>query len=212
MRKEEWIEKKSKFNLKYYKWYKLSTGIYFVLLIVAIVVSILIYVVCKLPYFSQRFKDISLSLYTGFIASITVSTIIQLVQDKAQHEKKRAILFDLRFYFIRMEDKMKAQSLLLNSNSLEDCSKKMIIFKPVLKCVYELYKSNMNLFDKIEISFIRKLLMNYHFFNELIEESNKEIFDDSDAQRMEESIINLVETIQENLYCLMIKLKEDKIL
>ena len=43
------------------------------------------------------------SIFTGIIASIIVTVIIQKKQDKEQFERKRAVLFDAGFYLKKFE-------------------------------------------------------------------------------------------------------------
>lgn len=86
---------------------KLKSSIYPTCAIFSVISLIAIIIICCNFQSDSRVYSLGNSIFTGILASIIVSVIIQRKQDKELFERKRAVLFDAGFYLKKFEEDYK---------------------------------------------------------------------------------------------------------
>jgi len=200
------------------EWIKFRYSVSFIC-VALILVSTLFFVICY--FFFEKgsvMYEVAFALFTGIIASTVVTLIVDIKQKREMDEKKKALLFDAVFELATYAEEYKK----FHDNPPLEFDMKIkrlysICTKPI-EHILDLYKYNSEIFDVVEIIFIRKINSTYNFFNRLFESELsddviKEYFhagfsEDSKGMQKHWEMLN---TLNENLFYLKIKWEKDKV-
>ena len=216
--KSENGSKKDTFSVKW-EWIKFKDSIAFTC-VMLILLSAILFVICYFQFAKDSIMyEMAFALFSGVIASTIVTLIVDGKQQKDIREKKKALLFDAGYVLVRyVEDYQK-----FHNNPPQEFDVKIkflysICAEPV-KYIISLYKNNSEIFDVVEITFIRKLNSTYYFINKLLDSelSDEAINEYFSAGLGEESkgmqkYWEMLNTLNENLFYLKIKWEKDKII
>lgn len=210
---------KKKIKSLRWEWIKFRHSIPCVCIILIIGSAILFAVSYYLFERTSVLYDMSFALFTGVIASTIVTLIITIKQEKDAIARKKAILFDIGFELTLFAEDH--QNFISNLPEAFDEKIKKLYFlcaEPA-ENIIKTYKSNPELFDEIEILFIRNINSSYSFFYrllncELTDETINEYFskglsEDSEGMR---TYWKLTNEISDGLLHLMVKWKKDKMI
>lgn len=145
---------------------KLKSSIYAVCTILFVISLVAIIIICCNFSTDSIVYGVGNSLFTGIIASIIVSVIIQIKQDKEQFEKKRAILFDAGFFLKNFQNNYQERKK-NNSNIDEDWREIFDLCEEPARYLSELYQSGLDILDVVDISIIRRINSSYKFILEI---------------------------------------------
>lgn len=158
-----------------------------------------------------RLESIITSIYTGIIASVFVTVFIQRKQDRIILDRKKAMLFDA--FFLLMEF-VKKYSNLKNENNINWIDKYKIC-EEVASYLFNLYNHHKDIFDVIELNYLRIINSSLFFIKRILNVDNDER---EEFMRCDEKVLEIVkkynETIDElieNLFYLIIKWNYDGI-
>lgn len=196
---------------------KLKSSIYPVCAIFLVMSLIAIIIICC------NFKPDSLvyslgnSIFTGIIASIIVSVIIQRKLDKEQFERKRAVLFDAGFYLKKFEQDYNEKKK--NDSKLdEDWLQLFELCREPAKYLSKMYRNGSDVLDLVDISILRSINSKYRF----IMSSGKAINSLKKDKKFLREPVEIVEVhdrfdkeireLKENLFYLLIKWEKDSII
>lgn len=198
------------------KYYNFTRSVYCICFICVLVSGACITFICNSGSICQQAKDISLSIFTGIIASVAVTAIIQIKQDHDNFQKKKAILFELGFILSTFFCKISKHFTEHGIDYQKSWKEIYFVCHPAACYISELYQNNPNIFDDVEINIIREIIKSFKYIEELMSVVNEQkdnpgfLSDEKDIASFEEAIIKQVRKLQENLCCLTIKLREDK--
>ena len=201
------------------KWKRLTfkSSIYPTCVVFSAVSLIAIIIICC------NFKPDSLvyslgnSIFTGIIASIIVSVVIQKKQDKEQLERKRAVLFDAGFYLKQFEQDYKAKKA-SNSKIDEDWTQLFELCRKPAKYLSKMYKNGLDVLDVVDISILRSINSEYRFIMALSREislhtNDKKFLKDSiEIIKVWNGYDKAIRELKRNLFCLLIKWEKDLII
>lgn len=152
-----------------------------------------------------RFDSILTSIYTGVIASVVVAIFIQKKQDSIILDKKKALLFDAGFL---LDGFAKKYSHLKKESNIDWVSKYKTC-EEVALYLSDLYKYHKDIFDVIELNYMRAINSSLFFIKRLL---------DCDTDGCDEKVValdkkynELISELVENLFCLIIKWNHDGI-
>lgn len=210
--------KKDTFSIKW-EWIKFKYSIAFTCVIM-ILLSVILFVICYFQFAKDSIMyEIAFALFSGVIASTIVTLIVDGKQQKDIWEKKKALLFDVGYVLAKYAEDYQ---IFHDNQPLEFDMKIKYLYsictEPV-KYIINLYKNNSEIFDVVEITFIRKLNSTYYFINKLFDSelSDEAIKDYFSAGLSEESkgmqkYWEMLNTLNENLFYLKIKWEKDKMI
>ena len=196
---------------------KLKSSIYPVCAIFLVMSLIAIIIICC------NFKPDSLvyslgnSIFTGIIASIIVSVIIQRKLDKEQFERKRAVLFDAGFYLKKFEEDYKEKKK-SNSKLDEDWQQLFELCREPAKYLSKMYKNGLDVLDVVDISILRSINSKYRFIMAVSKEINlhaknkKFLRDPAEIMEVGNKYDKEIRELKENLFYLLIKWEKDSII
>lgn len=211
MLKETPIEK---MRWKYINW---KSSVYPIAAVSFLISVIAIISICIFFPSESIVYNLGNSLFTGIIASIVVTVIIQIKQDTLEFEKKRAILFDAGFYLTYFQ-KEYSEMKRANNKIDEDWEQIFRLCKKPAEYLSDLYKSDVGILDVADISIIRKIANNYKFILRLSEsisansEDKEFLRDPGEVQDVWNKYNKMVTEIKENLFYLLIKWEKDSII
>lgn len=157
------------------------------------------------------------SVFTGVIASIIVSIIIQKKQDKEQFEKKRAILFDAAFYLKKFEEEYKGKKK-INSNLDENWEQLFELCVEPANYLSKLYKNGLDVLDVVDISILRRINSNYRFLMgmskiiNLHAKDKKFLKNTTEIMEVRNKYDEAIKELKENLFYLFIKWEKDRLI
>lgn len=203
-----------KIQWKYIKWkssiYPIVTA-FFIISVIAI-----IFICANFPDDSMVY-NLGNSLFTGIIASIVVSVIIQIKQNRNDFERKRAILFDAGFHLTYFQTRY-SEKKLINNKIDEDWEQIFRLCEKPAAYLCELYNSSVDILDVVDISIIRKINHNYRYIlklSESISANSKDsefLTDSNEIMEVQNKYIHMVTEVKDNLFFLLIKWKKDSII
>lgn len=209
--KETFIEKMQWKKIKWKSSVYRICALFFVLSVIAIIC------ICITCSSDSIVYSVGNSLFTGIIASIVVSVILQVKQDKSSFEKKQAILLDASFYLLSFQ-KQYSEKKKDNDKLDEDWKQVFHLCEEPAKYLSELYKSGIDVFDIVDISILRKINSNYKFILALSDsisansKDKKFLRDPDDIKNVWNKYEHMVTELKENLFFLLIKWKKDSII
>lgn len=210
---------KEKIEALKWKWIQVRYSV-FSLCIMLIAISTILFIGAYYYFEDSSIQyEMSFALFSGIIASTIVTMIINEKQENDNAKKKKAILFDAGFKLDIFSEKYMEfinnppETFELKFNELYS------ICKEPAEYIVELYKLNVELFDQVEIIFIRKINSSYKFLNwllgcELLDEEIEEYFPAGLTEESEGMVRywKLLEDMQKNLFYLKIKWEKDGII
>lgn len=196
---------------------KLKSSIYPTCAVFSVISLIAIIIICC------NFESVSLmyslgnSIFTGILASIIVSVIIQRKQDKELFERKRAVLFDAGFYLKKFEEDYKEKKK-SNSRLDEDWKQLFELCREPAKYLSKMYRNGMDVLDVVDISILRSINSKYQFIMAASKEVNshakdkKFLRDPAEIMGVWNKYDKEIRELKENLFYLIIKWKMDSII
>lgn len=196
---------------------KLKSSIYPACAIFSVLSLIAIIIICCNFESDSLVYGLGNSIFTGIIASIIVSVIIQKKQDKEQFERKRAVLFDAGFYLKNFEqdyNKKKKNDIKLD----EDWLQIFELCREPAEYLSDMYRNGLDVLDVVDISILRSINSKYRF----IMSSSKAINSHKKDKKFLRDPVEIVEVhdrfdkeireLKENLFYLLIKWEKDSII
>lgn len=154
---EESLSEKMKWKIV-----NLKSSIYPACAVFLVVSLIAIIIICCNVKQESFVYGLGNSIFTGIIASILVSVIIQRKQDKEQFERKRAVLFDAGFYLKKFEQDYKEKKK--SNNKLdEDWQQLFELCREPAKYLSKMYKNGLDVLDVVDIHILRLINSKYRF-------------------------------------------------
>ena len=196
---------------------KIKSSIYAVCTILFVISLVAIIIICCNFSTDSIVYGVGNSLFTGIIASIIVSVIIQIKQDKEQFEKKRAILFDAVFFLKNFQNNYQERKK-SDSNIDEDWRGIFDLCEEPARYLSELYQSGLDILDVVDISIIRRINSSYKFILEISKEisvhskEKKFLKDPKEVTKVWNKYKKEVTELKENLFFLLIKWEKDSII
>ena len=173
-------------------------------------------------FFFQRgtiLYDVAFALFSGIIASAIVTLVIGIKQEQDMQKKKVALLFDAGFHLIVFEKDYQAFQDNLPQSFPEKIKALYSICQKPTEHMISLYQNNAELFDLLEIGFLQRINATYYYLNRLLASNltDEDIMEYFPAGLGENSpgmqkYWEMIKTIQENLYYLLIKWEKDGII
>lgn len=209
--KEPLIEK---IKWGYIKW---KSSIYPIVTVFFVISVIAIILICNNFPDDSMVYNLGNSLFTGIIASIVVSVIIQMKQDRNDFEKKRAILFDAGFHLTYFQTRY-SEKKRINDKIDEDWAQIFRLCEKPAAYLCELYNSGADVLDVVDISIIRKINHNYRYIlklSELIGANSKDdefLTDPNEIMEVQNKYIHMIAELKDKLIFLLIKWKKDSII
>lgn len=156
-------------------------------------------------------------MFTGIIASMIVSFIIQIKQDRDQFERKRAVLFDAAFYLYLFEKEYR-ERLENNSEFEKDLEQVFELCREPAKYLSKIYESSWDVLDMRDIYLLRVINSEYKVIMKTCELINLHAKDETFMRDPEEIMYvwneydQTVTRLKEWLLLLYIKWKEDSVI
>lgn len=196
---------------------KLKSSIYPSCAIFLVISLIAIIIICCNFKSDSLMYSLGISVFTGIIASIIVSVIIQRKQDKELFERKRAVLFDAGFYLKKFEEDYKEKR---QSNSRLDVDWKQLfeLCREPAKYLSKMYRNGLDVLDVVDISILRLINSKYRFIMAASKEVNshakdkKFLRDPAEIVEVWNKYDKEIRELKENLFYLIIKWKMDSII
>ena len=141
---------------------KLKSSIYPTCAMSSVISLIAIIIICCNFESDSFVYSLGNSIFTGILASIIVSVIIQRKQDKEIFERKRAVLFDAGFYLKKFEQDYKEKKK--SNNELDEDRKQLFeLCREPAMYLSEMYHNGLDVLDVVDISVLRSINRNYQF-------------------------------------------------
>lgn len=160
---------------------------------------------------NTELKGIITSIYTGIIASVFVTVFIQKKQDRIIFDKKKAMLFDAKFL---LEEFAKNYAYLKNRESINWIDKYRIC-EEVSSYLSNLYKYHKDIFDVLELDYLRAINSRLFFIKRLLNVDNDEreefMKDDEKVIEIDRKYSEAINEIVVSLFHLVIKWNFDEI-
>ncbi len=180
------------------KWHRsvFRYSIYKPCLILLIVSTIPIVIVNFKQHINSGICNIVTSIFTGIFASVLVTMIIQKRQDKMMLDKKKVMLFDAVFLLERFAKNF----LNIKKEAKVDWRRKYNICEEVALYLSELYRYNKDIFDVIELEYLRAINSSLYFIK-LVNTADSDIIkndkrawkmNDKNASQLMENILLLI--------------------
>lgn len=196
---------------------KLKSSIYPACAIFSVISLIAIIIICCNFEADSLMYSLGNSIFTGILASIIVSVIIQRKQDKEQFERKRAVLFDAGFYLKKFEEDYKEKKK-SNSRLDEDWKQLFELCREPAKYLSKMYRNGMDVLDVVDISILRSINSKYRFIMAASKDVNshakdkKFLRDPAEIMEAWNKYDKEIRELKENLFYLIIKWKMDSII
>lgn len=180
------------------KWHRsvFRYSIYKPCLILLIVSTIPIVIVNFKQHINSGICNIVTFIFTGIFASVLVTMIIQKRQDKMMLDKKKVMLFDAVFLLERFAKNF----LNIKKEAKVDWRRKYNICEEVALYLSELYRYNKDIFDVIELEYLRAINSSLYFIK-LVNTADSDIIktdkrawkmNDKNASQLMENILLLI--------------------
>lgn len=151
--------------------------------------------------------NILTSVYTGILSSVIVTVLIQKRQDKLSMEKKRAVLFDAGFL---LDEFSKNYQALETKN---DCLEVYRTCKKAASYLSNLYTNHVDVFDVMELNYLRAINASLVFINKLANANSSELVKSNELTiEVAETYSEMVGKLIDNLLNLIIKWNCDGII
>ena len=167
---------------------------------------------CKLYFIFDEQADkavvnILTSVYTGILSSVIVTVLIQKRQDKLSMEKKRAVLFDAGFLLDEFSK---------NYQALETTDDWLEVYRTCKKAasyLSNLYTNHVDVFDVMELNYLREINASLVFINKLANANSSELMKSNELTiEVAETYSEMVGKSIDNLLNLIIKWNCDGII
>lgn len=201
------------------KWKRvnLKSSIYPVCAIFFVISLIAIIIICYNLKTDSPVYSLGNSIFTGIIASIIVTVIIQKKQEKEQFERKRAVLFDAGFYLKKFEQDYNEKKK--TNYRLDDDWKQLFeLCREPAKYLSKMYRNGSDVLDVVDISIMRSINSKYRFIMSSSKAINA-LKKDKKFLREPEEIVEVhdrfdkeIKELKENLFYLLIKWEKDSII
>lgn len=194
----------------------LKSSIYPVCAIFFVISLIAIIIICYNFKPDSPVYSLGNSIFTGIIASIIVTVIIQKKQDKEQFERKRAVLFDAGFYLKKFEQDYNEKKI--NSRLDDDREQLFELCRESAKYLSKMYRNGSEVLDVVDISILRSINSKYRFIISSSKAINA-LKKDKKFLREPEEIVEVhdrfdkeIKELKENLFYLLIKWEKDSVI
>lgn len=194
----------------------LKSSIYPVCAIFFVISLIAIIIICYNFKPDSPVYSLGNSIFTGIIASIIVTVIIQKKQDKEQFERKRAVLFDAGFYLKKFEQDYNEKKI--NSRLDDDWEQLFELCREPAKYLSKMYRNGSEVLDVVDISILRSINSKYRFIISSSKAINA-LKKDKKFLREPEEIVEVhdrfdkeIKELKENLFYLLIKWEKDSVI
>ena len=151
--------------------------------------------------------NILTSVYTGILSSVIVTVLIQKRQDKLSMEKKRAVLFDAGFLLDEFSK---------NYQALETKDDWLEVYRTCKKAasyLSNLYTNHVDVFDVMELNYLREINASLVFINKLANANSSELMKSNELTiEVAETYSEMVGKLIDNLLNLIIKWNCDGII
>ena len=157
------------------------------------------------------------SIFTGIIASIIVTVIIQKKQNKEQFERKRAVLFDAGFYLKKFEQDYNEKKK-TNSRLDDDREQLFELCREPAKYLSKMYRNGSEVLDVVDISILRSINSKYRFIISLSKATNalkkdkKFLREPEEIAEVHDRFDKEIKQLKENLFYLLIKWEKDSVI
>lgn len=201
------------------KWKRvnLKSSIYPVCAIFFVISLIAIIIICYNFKLDSPVYSLGNSIFTGIIASIIVTVIIQKKQDKEQFERKRAVLFDAGFYLKKFEQDYNEKKK-TNSRLDDDREQLFELCREPAKYLSKMYRNGSEVLDVVDIFILRSINSKYRFIISSSKAINA-LKKDKKFLREPEEIVEVhdwfdkeIKELKENLFYLLIKWEKDSVI
>lgn len=195
----------------------LKSSIYPVCAIFFVISLIAIIIICYNFKPDSPVYSLGNSIFTGIIASIIVTVIIQKKQDKEQFERKRAVLFDAGFYLKKFEQDYNEKKK-TNIRLDDDREQLFELCREPAKYLSKMYRNGSEVLDVVDISILRSINSKYRFIISSSKTINA-LKKDKKFLREPEEIVEVhdwfgkeIKELKENLFYLLIKWEKDSVI
>lgn len=201
------------------KWKRvnLKSSIYPVCAIFFVISLIAIIIICYNLKPDSPVYSLGNSIFTGIIASIIVTVIIQKKQDKEQFERKRAVLFDAGFYLKKFEQDYNEKKK--TNYRLDDDWKQLFeLCREPAKYLSKMYRNGSDVLDVVDISILRSINSKYRFIMSsskainALKKDKKFLRDPAEIVEVHDRFDKEIKELKENLFYLLIKWEKDSII
>lgn len=193
------------------------SSIYKIYVILLVVSSAAIFTICCNFKSESIVYNMGNSIFTGIIASIIVSIIIQIKQDKEQFERKKAILFDAGFYLKEFENNYRGKKI-CNPKLDDDWSQLFDLCREPAEYLSKMYGNGLDIFDVLDITILRLINSKYRLIMSLSKEisfhkkDKKFLRDTEQIMKVYNIYDEQIRTLKDNLFKLLIKWQKDSII
>lgn len=191
------IKEKWRMSPRYLRWINFKNSIYWYALGLVILLVSLLIISMLLTGKNPTLQNVFVAIFTGAISSAFVTILLQVKQDRLENEKKRSILFDAGYFIKLFNDRYYKLEKDPHYTWLEKYQR----VEESVRFLADIYTNQAQLFDTIEMNFLRDLRNNYRFITRLIDAPHKNVKIKKD---MNDEIGKLLQKISANVGCLKI--------